>query len=304
LGFTVSAAHGQLRGLRLAIPQKGLFDTTMPTVMADKMGFLKEAGIKPEIFWTSGGAETVRVVTSGSADIGISTGTESIIAAFVKGSPVRIISAQMTGSPELFWMVRADSPYKTIKDLDGKSMGFSRPGSSTHMVLQLAVDAFKIRPKLVPVGGVPDSFTAVMTKQIDASWSSPPFLLDRLEKGEIRIVFKAAELEGIRDVTLRVNFVHAGFYEKHTKIVKGFIRALKKSIDYMYEKPKETIALWAEFNKLPQSVAEVGFKFFPRESMALSPVSRVDFSVDLALKLKMITQAPTEADLRKLIVAE
>jgi len=130
-------ARGQLQTLRLAIPQKGLFDTTMPTVMADKMGFLKEEGIKPEIFWTSGGAETVRVVTAGSADIGLATGTESVITAFVKGSPVRIISSEITGSPDIFWYVRADSPYRAIKDLDGKSVGYSRPGSSTHMILQL-----------------------------------------------------------------------------------------------------------------------------------------------------------------------
>ncbi len=304
LFFTVSDSHGQLQTLKLAIPQKGLFDTTMPTLMADKMGFLKEGGIKPEIFWTSGGAETVRVVTAGSADIGISTGTESLITAFLQGSPVRIISAQMTGSPELFWIVRADSPYKTIKDLDGKSIGYSRPGSSTHMILQLAIDHYKIKAKLVAVGGVPDSFTAVMTKQVDAGWSSPPSFLDRIDKGEIRIVFKAADLESIKDVTLRVNFANASFYEKNAKLVKSYLNALKKAIDYMYQNPKETAALFAEINKFPISVAEAGLKFFPKESVALTPVSRVEFSVDLALKLKMITKAPTEEELKKLIVAE
>ena len=224
--------------------------------------------------------------------------------AFVKGSPVRIISAEITGSPDLFWIVRADSPFKTIKDLDGKSVGFSRPGSSTHMIIQLASEHYKIKPNLVPVGGVPDSFTAVMTKQVDAGWSSPPYLLDRIEKGEIRIVFRGAELETTKTVTMRVNFASAGFYEKQTQTVRGFLRALKKSIDYMYDKPKETIALFAEFNKFPLSVAEAGFKFFPKESLALSPVSRADFSIDLALKLKMIDKAPTAGELKKLIVAE
>lgn len=304
LGLKVTAAHGQLQTVRLAIPQKGLFDTTLPTVMADKMGFLREEGIKPEIFWTSGGAETVRVVTAGSADIGLATGTESVVTAFVKGSPVRIISAEITGSPDLFWIVRADSPFKTIRDLDGKSVGFSRPGSSTHMIIQLASEHYKIKPNLVPVGGVPDSFTAVMTKQVDAGWSSPPYLLDRIEKGEIRIVFRGAELETTKTVTMRVNFANAGFYQRQTQTVKGFLRALKRSIDYMYDKPKETVALFAEFNKFSPSVAEAGFKFFPKQALALSPVSRVDFAIDLALKLKMITKAPTPEELRRLIVAE
>ena len=304
LFFTATDSHAQLQTLKIAIPQKGSFDTTVPTLMADKMGYLKEEGIKPEIFWTSGGAETVRVVTTGSTDIGLATGTESVITAFLQGSAVRIISSEITGSPDLFWIVRADSPYKTIKDLDGKSIGYSRPGSSTHMVVQLAMDYYKLKAKLVPVGGIPDSFTAVMTKQVDAGWSTPPYFLDRIEKGDIRIVFKAAELESIKDVSLRVNFANASVYEKNVKLVKGFMNAQKKAIDYMYDNPKETIALFAEINKFPLSVAEAGMKFFPKQSMVLSPLSRVEFSVDLALKLKMITKAPTEEELKKLIVAE
>ena len=302
--FTASDSHGQLHTLKIAIPQQNSFNTTIPTLMADKMGFLKEEGIKPEIFWTSGGAETVRIVTAGSADIALMTGTESIITAFMKGSPVRIISAGMTGSPDILWIVRADSPYRTIKDLVGKSIGYSRAGSSSHMILQLAVDHYQIKAKLVPVGAIADSFTAVMTKQVDASWWTPPYLLDRLEKGEIRIVFNADELESIKDVTLRVNFANASFYEKNVKLVKGFLKAQKKTIDYMYDNPKDTIALFAEINKYPLSVAEAGIKYFPKQSLALSPIRRIDFSVDLALKLQMITKGPTEEELKKLIVAE
>jgi NitT/TauT family transport system substrate-binding protein len=296
--------HAQLQTLRIAIPQKGLFDTTMPTWVADKKGFLKDAGIKAEIFWSSGGAETVRVVTSGSADIGLATGTESVITAFLKGAAVRIISAEMTGSPDLFWLVRGDSPYKTLRDLDGKSIGFSRPGSSTHMVLQLAAEQFKIKPKLVPVGAPPDSYTALMTKQIEAGWASPPTFLDKVEKGEVRIVFRGAELEGVKGVTTRVNFVNADFYEKNQKLVKAYLSAIKKTIDAMYDNPKETVAIFAEINQVAPALAEAGFKFFPKEALALSPVSRVDFSIDLALKLKMIDKAPTAAELKKLILVE
>ncbi len=302
--FLPGITRAQLQTLRIAIPQKGLFDTTMPTWVADKKGFLKDAGIKAEIFWTSGGAETVRVVTAGSADIGLATGTESVITAFLKGSAVRIISAEMTGSPDLFWLVRGDSPYKTLRDLDGKSIGFSRPGSSTHMVLQLAAEQFKIKPTLVAVGAPPDSYTALMTKQIEAGWASPPTFLDKVEKGEVRIVFRGSELEGVRGVTTRVNFVNADFYEKNQKLVKAYLSAIKKTIDAMYDNPKETVAIFAELNQVAPALAEAGFKFFPKEALALSPVSRVDFSIDLALKLKMIDKAPTAAELKKLILVE
>ena len=47
---------------------------------------------------------------------------------------MKIVSAQITGVPDLFWYVKADSAVKTMKDMNGRTMGYSRPGSSTHLV--------------------------------------------------------------------------------------------------------------------------------------------------------------------------
>ena len=52
-------------------------------------------------------------------------------------------------------------------------MGYSRPGSSTHLVAQALAEHFKVKPKLVSTGGVPDTRTQVMSGQIDAGWSAP-----------------------------------------------------------------------------------------------------------------------------------
>ena len=68
----------------------------------------------------------------------------------------------------------------------------------------------------------------------------------------------------------------------------------------MFDNLKETSALFAEINQYPLSMAGAGMKYFPKRSLALSPIRGVDFSVDLALKLKMITKAPTEEELKKL----
>ncbi len=64
---------------------------------AEKAGFFKEAGLVVEPFYTDGGAATLTTVLSGSADVGLSNGLLGVIGAYVKGAPVRIISAQMTG---------------------------------------------------------------------------------------------------------------------------------------------------------------------------------------------------------------
>ncbi len=62
---------------------------------------------------------------SGSVDIGVAAGIMGVLGAFSKGAPVRIIGAETTGAADLYWYVKADSPIKTLKDTDGKTLAYS-----------------------------------------------------------------------------------------------------------------------------------------------------------------------------------
>src|SRR5882757_3688832 len=120
--------------LKVAIPQRGFWDSTW-VEFGEAAGFFKDAGLEVEVFYTEGGAQTIATVASGSVDIAMSNG---ILGANVKGgeaTPYRIISAEMTGANELFWWVKADSPIKTLKDADSKTIAFSSPGSSSNLIL-------------------------------------------------------------------------------------------------------------------------------------------------------------------------
>ena len=66
-------------------------------------------------------------VVAGSIDIAMTNGTLGAIAAFAKGMPVKIITAEATGAPDAFWYARPESGIKTIKDTAGKTVAFSSP---------------------------------------------------------------------------------------------------------------------------------------------------------------------------------
>ena len=72
------------------------------------------------------------------------------IAPRTTGTPIRITGASMTGTPEVFWYVRSDSEIKSVKDLAGKSVGFSQQGSSTHLIVMEALKHFGVNAKVVP----------------------------------------------------------------------------------------------------------------------------------------------------------
>src|SRR5262245_11045235 len=110
--------------LKLAVPQRGAWDTAVPE-LGQRGGMFKKHGLSLEILYTQGGPEAIQAVVSGSMDIGTGVGVSAAVGAFAKGAPIRLIGSEMIGSPDLFWYVRPDSPVRSIADLAGKTIGYS-----------------------------------------------------------------------------------------------------------------------------------------------------------------------------------
>eukprot|EP01035_Chromulina_nebulosa_P015940 gene15940-21129_t len=82
----------------------------------------------------------------------IGAGIMGTIGAFSKGAPVRIIGAETTGSGDLFWYVRADSPIQSMKDLTDKTIAYSTAGSSTQGVVNAFMKEMALKAKPTATG--------------------------------------------------------------------------------------------------------------------------------------------------------
>jgi NitT/TauT family transport system substrate-binding protein len=286
--------------VRAAIGQRGLFDTHFIPAGVEQ-GIFKKNDIEVDITWTRGGAETLQAIITDSADVAIANGILGVIGAASKGAPVKIVSAQMTGAPDLFWYVRADSPVKAMKDLEGRSMGYSRPGSSTHLVAQALAEHFKVKPKLVSTGGVPDTRTQVMSGQIDAGWSAPPFNLDLVNDGKIRIVARGTELTAMNDQTVRVNAASTKFVTEKRDVARRFMKAYHESIEWVYANPEKAAKWYATFAKITPEIALQTHKIFPRQSVAGWPVRGLKQNLEDAVQGKQLAKPMSEADAQKLL---
>jgi len=227
--------------LNLAISQKGFWDS-VAAYFAIERGYTKEEGLDVSYSWTSGGSETVQAVATRSVDMAIGTGFVGVIAAYSKGVPVRIIATHAAGAPEIFWYVRADSPVKSMADLAGKTLAYSRPGSTTHTVAIIVARKLNPPPKLISTGGVPATRTQVMSGQIDAGWSTPPFVLDLVRKGEARIVFRGAEVKELATQTIRVSVASANALKTKRDVVRRIVKSYDDALRWMYGKPDESTA--------------------------------------------------------------
>jgi NitT/TauT family transport system substrate-binding protein len=128
--------------LKLAVGAPGNWDTCVPEV-GQRAGIFKKHGLVLELLYTQGSGETMQAVLSGSVDIGVGAGTAAVMGAFAKGAPVRMLAAGTTGTSDLYWYVPADSPMKSFKDTDGKSIGYSTNGASSHTTLLALIQAFR-----------------------------------------------------------------------------------------------------------------------------------------------------------------
>jgi NitT/TauT family transport system substrate-binding protein len=302
---TVSAASARTKVV-LVVPHRVLFTVAVPVYVAQEKGYYKDSGIEVDAVFTKGGGENVQAVVSGDAGIGLSTGVFAVLSAFAKGAPVKIASAEIAGM-DAFWYVLGNSPIRKMEDLAGKKIGYSRPGSSTHMAALAIMNQVKAKglkpPEPVSLGGVPDSFTAVKTDQAEAGWSVPPFMLDRVEKGELRIVVRGSEIEALNDITMRVHFVNTDFAAKQPEAVRGFFRAHQKAVEYMLDHPEETTEIWMRKAdlKLPKSAVLKTWEFYSKPAMAMKPIRGIKTSVEDAVKLKFLKQPLSQSEIDRLI---
>src|SRR5262245_26961620 len=187
--------------LKVAISQRGFWDSSF-LEFAQKEGFLKEANLDVEFFYTEGGGQTLQVINSGSVDVAMSNGLLGTIGAFTKGAPIRVISAQMTGANELFWYVKSDSPIRSLKDANNtKTVAFSAPGSSSNLILLSLLKQAGSTAKPTATGGLPGTLTSVMTGQVDIGWATPPFALRELQENKIRVIARAREAVELKNQT-------------------------------------------------------------------------------------------------------
>ena len=296
--LTAIASSAMAEKLKVAIPQRGFWDSEF-VEFAQKRGEFQKAGLEVEIFWTSGGSETLQTVMTGSADIAMSNGTLGVVAAYFKGAPVRIIGAEMTGVHEVYWYVPAKSPIKTIKDLDGKTIAFSRPGSSTNLMVLNLLKEYNVKAKPVSTGGLPATHTQVMSGQIDAGWAVPPFGVQDINDGKIRVIVKASDIKGMQDQTIRVNVANLNSLKSKRDAITKFMKIVDETIAWCYKggTNPECMKMYAEIAKVSEAVATRSVKdFYPKEALQIGEIRGLQKTLDEALQYKRVSEKKTEKD--------
>jgi NitT/TauT family transport system substrate-binding protein len=301
IAIVVSHAASAQDNLKLTVGQRGNWATSVAEV-GQRAGIFKKHGLTLDLLYTQGSGETQQAVIAESVDIGIAPGTMGAMSAFAKGAPVRIIGAETTGASDLYWYVKADSPIKTIKDFDGKTVAYSTNGSSTHMVVLAFIKQFDLKAKAVATGGPIPTLTQVMSGQIDVGWAAAPDGLDQLDRGDIRYIANGNDALIFQNQTVRVNITNARTLATRRGAVERFVKAYRETARWLYS-DDTALKVYADWLGITLAKAKrTRDEFYPWEALDPDRILGLESIVLDAVNLKYLTTPLTKAQLDELVV--
>ncbi len=287
--------------LKIAVGQINNWENQAPTLGED-IGIFKKHNLKIEAFGTQGAGETIQAVISGSADLGAGVGVAGVMRAFARGAPVRILLPAFTGTGDLYWYVRADSPIKTIKDATAQhTIAYSTSGSSSNNIVVAFAQELGVKAKPTATGGPPATLTQVMTGQIDIGWAAPPFGLKDIQDGKIRIVARGSDIPSLHGQTVRAIIVNADALKTKRDAIMRFARGYREAVEWMYADPK-ALALYGEKVKQPVDILRESLReFHPKSAMQTERMADIEGAVADAVKLKFLDAPLTKEQLAEFL---
>jgi NitT/TauT family transport system substrate-binding protein len=287
--------------LKLAIGQINNWENQAPT-LGQAAGIFKKHDLVLDSFGTAGAGETMQPIIAASADIGAGVGVAGVMRAYSKGAPVRILAPMFTGTGDIYWYVKADSPIKSLKDATEKhTIAYSTSGSTSNNIVLAFVSDLGVKAKPTATGGPPATFTAVMSGQVDIGWSAPPFGLQEEKDGKIRIIGRGSDATSLHGQTIRVLIVNADVLKNRKDAIMRFVRGYREAVDWMYSSP-DAVRMYSEKTKIPQELIKASVdKYHTKEAMQTDAMKDVDGIMRDAVTLKFLDKPLTKEQLADLI---
>jgi NitT/TauT family transport system substrate-binding protein len=293
-----AAAEDQLK---VAIGQINNWENQAPTLGQDA-GIFKKHGLVLENVGTQGAGETIQAVISGSADIGGGVGAAGAMRAFSKGAPVRMLAPMFTGTGDLYWYVKSDSKIKSLKDATPETtIAYSTSGSSSNNIVVAFVNELGAKAKPTATGGPAATLTAVMSGQIDIGWSAPPFGLQEIKDGKIRIVAHGSDVPSLKGQTVRLLIVNANALKTKHDAIMRFMDAYREAVDWMYSDPKAVEMYSQKIHRPVELLKESMEKFQPKEALQTDKFADLDGAIRDAVKLKFLDKPLTKEQIAEFI---
>lgn len=231
-------------------------------VAIDK-GWFEEVGLDVEMFSGGGGGDTLRVVSTGDADIAIAGNTAVYLASQQSGANLTIVGSWFQVND--FSWITADPD----AELNGAKLGFSRAGSTTELILKAVQAALPDEDiEIVQVGGMGENWAAARARQITAGWAMHPFITEKVQHEGASVLFNARDIIGDHPADLVA--VNTGYAEDNPEAVTAFFEAAARAMQYVVDDTEAAAADLAVVMQLDPEIVLAGLLDTPELAQAYS----------------------------------
>jgi NitT/TauT family transport system substrate-binding protein len=262
-----------------------------PFFLAMEKAFFKDAGLEINLAAMVGGAAIMPALASGAINVGW-TNVVSLYQGHLQGFDYRLIAngaVNKKGTHDVFGVqVAADSPIRTAKDLEGKTVASNTLRNIIHVsglawIDRNGGDSSRVKWVELPF---PQMEAAVVNKQIDAFIAVEPFVTVPSKVNRKTRVLGYPLGEIAPRLLIASYFVSAAWLAnpENEKTARAFADALNKGIDAHNANPEEARAVIAKYTGLkPEFLKEMPLPAFERKLLEsdLQPMMDVAFQYKL-----------------------
>jgi NitT/TauT family transport system substrate-binding protein len=132
--------------------------------MAKEMGAFEKHGVKADLIYISSGSVTVQAMVGGNLDMSVAA-SNAVVSSILRGAPLVAVGS-ITNRPAMSLFVQPE--ITKPQQLQGKVLGITRHGSSTHFLTQFVIEKLGLQDKvkIQPMGGTREVDTAIRTGMI------------------------------------------------------------------------------------------------------------------------------------------
>ncbi|MDP2711272.1 MAG: ABC transporter substrate-binding protein [Solirubrobacteraceae bacterium] len=238
----------------------GTISPVASIAIGQEQGFFEDEGIDLKLNTTLAYPQSPGAVVAGQVDFAQHS-WGSTLAFAANGLPLVTVAQLSTSgtsvdNDDTMFVTRDDSPIKSGRDLDGKTIAVaSLAGLSELNAITLAekngLDKDSVKLVVVPF---PSMAGALRAKRVDVALMSEPFYTQAAEQSKIRIISpgNALLMPGLPLVNI---FTSRSFYDSNRDVVDRMRRAINKSVEYAAENPDAVRQILPGFSKVPTEIA-------------------------------------------------
>jgi ABC-type nitrate/sulfonate/bicarbonate transport system substrate-binding protein len=260
----------------LRVAYSSISGSAIVTWIALDKGLFGKYDLDVELIYVAG-SQAMQSLLGGTTPIGIQ-GIEPVFRVNAQGGDTVMILGLVT-KPPFSIIVRPE--IKDYRELKGKSMGITRYGSSTDLLLRLTLDKWNLKPEtdvpILQMGGVPPILAGLQSKKIFGGPLSLPTLARAKQEG-YRELADLADL--IPEYQVAGVVTRRAFIRQHIEAVRGFVKAIAEAMATFRNDPGYVKKVMKERLKIDDPlVIEETQKNYPRYMPKIPYPSRAGIAV-------------------------